>query len=52
MTISYYEVNELRQRLIDRFTPEELIEALGVETGDVFDAFFDRCVEKNWEDVI
>lgn len=48
--MGYYETEELRQKLIDRFTPEELVEALGVDVDKVFDHFFDECIEKDWSE--
>lgn len=37
--------------LCDRFTPEELIELLGVTTEEVFERFRDECLELQWEDI-
>lgn len=38
-------VDELKYLICDRLTPEELIEALGVTTADVFDKFFEEILE-------
>lgn len=45
-------VDELRQMLCDRLTPEELIEYLGVTTGEVFDKFVDNCIETDWDAIL
>lgn len=37
-------VEEWKRVLCDRFTPEELIELLGVSVEDVFEAFLDQCL--------
>lgn len=43
---------EQRCRLLcDRFTPEELIELLGVSTQDICDRFLDECLELKSEDI-
>lgn len=46
-----YQVERLREHLSDRFTPEELIELLGVTTEQVFDRFLEECLELNLEDL-
>jgi hypothetical protein len=43
-------VEQRRLAIADRFTPEELIEALGVTTDEVFDRFTDECLELKLED--
>lgn len=48
--ISDFEAEELRQKLIDRFTPEELIEALNVSVDLIFDNFYDECLDKDWSE--
>jgi hypothetical protein len=45
-------INELKLLLCDRFTPEELIEFLGVSTGEVFDRFVDECVELDMSEIL
>lgn len=45
-------VSELRALLCDRFTPEELIEFLGVSTADVFERFRDECLEIDLEELM
>lgn len=42
-------INELRALLADRYTPEELIELLGVSTEQVFDRFLDEVLELDRE---
>ena len=44
-------VNEWRRLLCDRFTPEELIELLGVSVEEVFERFLDECLNIDPEDV-
>jgi hypothetical protein len=44
-------VNQWRQVLIDRLTPEELIELLGVSVEDIFERFLDECLELDPEDI-
>lgn len=45
-------VDELKYLICDRLTPEELIEALGVTTADVFDRFFEEVLELDLGDVL
>lgn len=45
-------VDELKYLICDRLTPEELIEALGVSTADVFDRFFEEVLELDLGDVL
>lgn len=45
-------VNELKFYICDRLTPEELIEALGVTTADVFEKFLDEVLELDLGDVL
>lgn len=40
-------VTELKLIVCDRYTPEELIELLGVSTGEVFERFYDEVLELN-----
>ena len=42
-------IDELRLRLCDRFTPDELIDLLGVSTEQVFERFLEECMELEWE---
>lgn len=44
-------VEQRRRVLCDRFTPEELIELLGVSTEEVVDRFLDECLELNLEEL-
>lgn len=45
-------VDELKYLICDRLTPEELIEALGVSTADVFDRFFEEVLELDLGDIL
>lgn len=45
-------VDELKYLICDRLTPEELIEALGITTADVFDRFFEEVLELDLGDVL
>lgn len=45
-------IEELKFILCDRLTPEELIEALGVTSEEVFEAFLDKCLELKLEEVL
>jgi hypothetical protein len=45
-------VDELRAMIIDRYTPEELIEILGVPTEEVFERFRDECLNTDWEELL
>jgi hypothetical protein len=45
-------VEELKFMICDRLTPEELIEALGVTTEQVFEAFLDKCLELDLDEVL
>ena len=38
-------IDQLRMLVADRYTPEELIELLGVSTEEVFDMFIDQVLE-------
>ncbi len=42
---------DFRNFICDRFTPEELIEFLGVTVEEVFEAFYDKCYEIDLEDL-
>lgn len=44
-------VEHRRAVLCDRFTPDELIELLGVSVEEVFERFRDECLELSWEDI-
>lgn len=46
------QADRLKTILVDRFTPEELIELLNVTTEDVFDRFFEQCLELDLEEVL
>jgi hypothetical protein len=45
-------VDELKAALCDRYTPEELIEILGVNSETVFDKFLDEFLELDLEEVL
>lgn len=45
------QVEQWKRILCDRFSPEELIEFLGVTTEDVFDKFLDECLELDPEEM-
>lgn len=45
------QVEQRCQLLCDRFTPEELVELLGLSTREIVDHFLDECLELNLEDV-
>lgn len=45
-------VDELKFFICDRLTPEELIEALGVSTADVFERFRDEILELDMSEVL
>lgn len=38
--------------LMDRLTPEELVEMLGLTTKEVFERFEEECMEVDWELVL
>jgi hypothetical protein len=44
-------VEERRVLLCDRFTPEELILLINVTVEQVFDRFFDECLELDMEEI-
>ena len=46
------QVIALHDKLDDRFTAEELCEVLGLTVNDLFDAFFDKVVEINWDEYL
>jgi hypothetical protein len=46
------QVDDLCMMLSDRYSPEELIEVLGVTTQDVFERFMEECIEIDWSKVI
>lgn len=46
------QLDHLRDVLCDRFSPDELLELLGLTTEQVFDAFTDECLELNLEEVL
>lgn len=48
--LSYYQTDLLKSQLCDRFTPDELVELLGVTTEEVFNKFLDECIEKDWSE--
>lgn len=43
--ISDQERDELYKRIIERFSPDELIELLSLETVDVVEAFYDQIFQ-------
>ena len=43
-------VNQLRDMIMDRFTPDELCEILNLETEDVFDRFTEECLRTDWSE--
>lgn len=45
-------VADLKAILCDRFTSEELIEVLGVSSAEVFERFFDECLELDLSEVL
>lgn len=45
-------LDELKALICDRLTPEELVEALGVSTADVFDRFYEEIMELDLGDVL
>jgi hypothetical protein len=45
-------INELKLILCDRLTPEELIEALGVTTADVFERYLDEVLELDLSEIL
>lgn len=45
-------ITELKFMICDRLTPEELIEALGVSTADVFDRFYEEILELDLSEVL
>jgi hypothetical protein len=45
-------IEDLKAILCDRYTPEELIELLGVDVQMVFERFLDECLELNLEEVL
>lgn len=45
-------ITEVKFMICDRLTPEELCEALGVTTSDIFEAFLERCLELDLSEVL
>lgn len=45
-------IEDLKAALCDRYTPEELIEILGVSGETVFDRFLDEFLELDLEEVL
>lgn len=49
-------VEELRQLLIDKFEPLELLEIISYEqrytTSDIFEFFKNECLEINWDEYL
>jgi len=45
-------LDDIKNILCDRFTPEELIEILGVSVEEVFDRFQDECMALDLEDIL
>lgn len=43
-------VDDLIAFLDEKFTPEELVEELGVTNDDIFDKFLDKILEHNWDE--
>lgn len=41
------EINNYRAIICDRFTPDELVDYLGVTVEEVFERFIDECLEAN-----
>jgi hypothetical protein len=39
------EINNYKAIICDRFTADELIDYLGIDTDKVFEAFLDECLE-------
>lgn len=42
-------IDEFIKNVLDRYTAEELVEALGLSTRDVIDAFYDAIIERGYE---
>lgn len=46
------ERDELYRRIEHRFSPDELIEILGLETTDIIEAFYDQVFQFKLSDVM
>lgn len=46
------QINQLYERLDNRFTADELCSILNLSVGDLFDKFFDEIIEINWEELL
>lgn len=46
------QVETWKQLLCNRYTPEELVEILGVSVEDVFERFLEECLSLNPEEVL
>jgi len=44
-------IDEWRKIVCDRLTAEELVELLCLKTEDIFDRFFEECLELTPEDL-
>ena len=47
-----WDVDELRSIITDRFTPDELIDILNIETEDIFDRFLEEILRVDWTEVL
>lgn len=45
-------IDELKFMICDRLTAEELVEALGVSTADVFDRFLEEILDMDLSEVL
>jgi antitoxin component of RelBE/YafQ-DinJ toxin-antitoxin module len=46
------QIEHLRSVLNDRFTAEEVCEALGLTVDDLFDNFQDKVLRTNWSELL
>lgn len=52
MVLDDDQVNELNQRINDRFTAEEVCEILGLTVTQLLDKFQDEVLEVDWETLV
>lgn len=45
-------VDELRAMLVDRFTPEDLCEILGITVEDLFERFNEEVLRTDWGEYV
>lgn len=50
--LDYSNVENLLAAIDDKYTPEELVEILGLTNQDVFDKFLDEILETNWKGLL